>query len=75
MGAAFDVYKVTLDFLKNNKVFLLIVTTALASGTAGYTLPSLISAKPVKVVIEAPKGDKRIDWCVREIKKLKRWHE
>lgn len=74
MGAAFDVYKVTLEFLKGNKVLLLLVTTALASGTAGYTLPSLINAKPVKVVVEAPKGDKRIEWCVKEITKLKRWH-
>lgn len=74
MGDKIDILKIILDFLKGNKVLLLIVTTALASGTAGYTLPSLINAKPVTVTVKAPEADKRIDWCVKEINNLKRWH-
>ena len=74
MGDKIDILKIVLDFLKGNKVLLLIVSTALASGAAGYNLPAFIKAEPVKVTVEVPKNDK-LDQCMKEISKLKRWHE
>jgi hypothetical protein len=53
MGDKIDIYKITLDFLKGNKVILLIVTALLGGGAVGHYLPPLIAAKPVEVTVKA----------------------
>lgn len=77
MADNFTWYKTTLDFLKGNKIVLLLVTAAL-SGTAGYNLPSLFAAKPVEVTVEVPKDDKtlinRLNKLEKRVSDLERWH-
>ena len=77
MTDKFTWYKATLDFLKGNKIVLLLVTAAL-SGTAGYNLPELFTTKPVEVTVEVPKDDKalitRINKLEKRVSNLERWH-
>jgi len=54
MGDKIDIYKITLDFLKGNKVLFLLVSTALAGGAAGHFIPPMIDVEPVEVT--APKS-------------------
>ena len=56
MGDKIDIYKITLDFLKGNKVLFLLVSTALAGGAAGHFIPPMIDVKPVEVTVTAPKS-------------------
>lgn len=76
MGDKIDIYKITLDFLKGNKVLFLLVSTALAGGAAGHFIPPMIDAKPVEVTVTAPKSAPVIirhecKRCDEEIKELK----
>jgi len=55
MGDKIDILKIVLDFLKGNKVFLLIVTSLIGGGAAGHYLPKIVNAKPVEITVTAPK--------------------
>ena len=87
MGKKIDIYKLTLDFLKGNKVFMYVVVALMTGGTAGYKLPSLFSAAPVEVTVNVPENNeaknlqdeiKNLERVLKElkldIKKLKQWH-
>jgi len=74
MGDKIDIFKIIMEFLKGNQLFLLLVTSLLGGGFAGYKIPSFFPVPKVEVTVEAPVPDARIDWCVKELKKLKRWH-
>lgn len=89
MGDKLDFYKHTLDFLKGNKVFLMLVTALMGGGTIGYNIPDLLKVKPVEVTVTAPKatpviikGDcskcdaeiEKLKAQIKELEKLKRWH-
>ena len=71
----FHWYKVTLEFLKGNKVFLLIVTSLLSGNIYQAVSPTVqkdvVKAEP-KVIIEKTCDCKYLE---EDINQLKRWHE
>lgn len=87
MGDKIDILKIILDFLKGNKVLLLIVTSVLTSSAAGFVSGVRYNEQPVVVApisTPAPTVTTIIKDCSsckadteklkREVGKLKRWH-
>ncbi len=78
MGDKIDILKIILEFLKDNKVLLLIVTSVLTSSTAGffsgveYSKPAPVTEKVIKQ--NCTNCDAEITRLKSEIEKLKRWH-
>lgn len=74
MGDKIDIYKITLDFLKGNKVFLYLVTTAVTSGLIGHFVPPLMKTELIPTIISAPTPviiKQQCTNCDEEIKRLK----
>lgn len=68
MTIAFDYYKTTLEFLKGNKVVLLLVTTALA-GTGGITQTLRLDTAEKKAITSVREVAEGFQKAMAEIEK------
>ena len=68
--AFFNYYKATLEYLKDNKVVMLIVVSLFGGNIFQATAPTI---KPEKPAIFMP-ATGCPDACINRIKKLERWH-
>lgn len=75
MGEKIDIYKHTLDFLKENKVLMYIVVALTGGGAIGHFVPPLMTIKPVKVTVsdtrcyECAEIELRLNLLEKEVKK------
>ena len=63
MGDKIDIYKITLDFLKDNKLILYVVAALGIGAGGGHFIPKMATAKPVEVTVVTPKQDNKCHEC------------
>jgi len=69
---AIDWYKATLEFLKGNKILMFLVVSLFGGNV--YQARTQIEA-PKEIAKEAPIAKPSGCECMKEINKLKRWHQ